>query len=399
MPKRPQFRLRRVENGWIISVPATCSASGRREQLHFKSRDTARDAATKFRERLAQHGEAASIIRPSLAEDATAAALILEPYGMTLLEAARIVAAAKERDGASRPITDALKAWLEDCEALRAKTQSGYRQTASRLQGALGSKLMSTITADQLKAAIAPAGTPPTSALCHLRTARAFWRWSAQKRWCDANVIDGVQLQKTGRANSAEISVLSPAEAETLLRTAEKHFPQSVASYAIQLFAGVRAEELVRLKADHVSVEGVELPAGVTKKGRRRYISASATLSAWLEAHPFQPCPNWRRVDRAVRHLAGWDLAPEPLLVPQDMIDKRKRRPWPQNVLRHSHASYAVAAGEALERLLFEFGHSASTTVLREHYLGRSSKRDALKFFALRPGGENAKVAPKLAIA
>jgi hypothetical protein len=60
--------------------------------------------------------------------------------------------------------------------------------------------------------------------------------------------------------------------------------------------------------------------------------------------------------------------------------------------LRHSFASYAIAAGTPLEEMLFSFGHTGSPSLLRQHYLGRATKKDALEFFALRPGGETAEV-------
>jgi hypothetical protein len=49
-----------------------------------------------------------------------------------------------------------------------------------------------------------------------------------------------------------------------------------------------------------------------------------------------------------------------------------------------------VAAGAALETLLFEFGHAGSVNVLRQHYVGRASKKDALAYFAITPAGEDA---------
>src|SRR5690606_38212400 len=108
------------------------------------------------------------------------------------------------------------------------------------------------------------------------------------------------------------------------------------------------------------------------------------TLRRWLEAHPFEPCPNWRRVDRAVRRLAGWAVEADLLENPPSP----SRGAWPQNVLRHSHASYAIAGGAALAELLFSFGHSGSPAMLRQHYVGRASKRDAIGFFSIGPRGE-----------
>jgi site-specific recombinase XerD len=234
--------------------------------------------------------------------------------------------------------------------------------------------------------------------LGRIRNARAFWRWAAKKGWCDADVFKAVEVPKTGRHQN-EIAILTPTEAKCLLEVAEAHYPDAVASYALQLFAGIRVEELRRLEARHVTEGGIEMSADITKKGRRRHINPNPTLSAWLATYPYSPCPNWREVDKACRRLAGWDLGSrllekqaaqaaaengsEPEQLPAPTLGQ-----WPQNALRHSHASYAVAAGVPLESLLFEFGHTQNPSVLREHYVGRASRKDAIEFFKIGPKGE-----------
>jgi hypothetical protein len=146
----------------------------------------------------------------------------------------------------------------------------------------------------------------------------------------------------------------------------------------------IRAQELTRLESDHITTGGIDLPAEVTKKGRRRHIVPNQTLKIWLTEYPFAPCSNWRHVDCAVRRLAGWDVS-APLLKPQP--DPTRGR-WPQNALRHSHASYAIASGIPLESLLFEFGHVGGVDVLRKHYLGRATKAQAAEFFSIAPNGQ-----------
>jgi integrase len=281
-----------------------------------------------------------------------------------------------------------------DCEGLRQKTQQGYKHTAKRLKAALGTRLLATLTGEDLQTALAPAGTPATAAAGHLRTGKAFWRWCAEKGWCDATTFNAVKLPKS-TVETGEIAILAPAEVETLLRVAEEHFPQTVPLFALQLFAGIRAEEIVRMEEKHVTADGIDLPASVTKKGRRRHITQSATLVAWLEKYPFKPCPNWRETSAAVRRLAGWDVV-SVILNERVRVKTRGELPkptlgrWPQNALRHSHASYAVASGVALETLLFEFGHTGNASVLRGHYVGKASKKQALEFFAIMPEGVEA---------
>jgi site-specific recombinase XerD len=254
---------------------------------------------------------------------------------------------------------------------------------------ALGTRLLATLTAEDLQKALAPAGTPATAAAGHLRTGKAFWRWSAERGWCEADSFKAVKLPKS-TAEKGEIEILAPAEAEALLRVAEEHFPQAVATFAVQLFAGIRVEEIARMESEHITADGIELPASVTKKGRRRHITPSDTLTAWLEKYPFKPCPNWRETSAACRRLAGWDVMSVILRERLksgtiEQIPSISRGRWPQNALRHSHASYSVAAGVPLESLLFEFGHAGNPTILRQHYLGRTSKAQAAEFFRILP--------------
>ena len=363
-------------------MPASLAESRKRERHFHKTKAAALAHATALREKHRQHGEAATAIRPSLAEAATLAEKILAPWKVSLVEAAKLVASIKERENASRPLDAAADAWLAACEGLRPRTVDGYNQTAKRLKQAFRERLLSSITAEEIQEIIAPPGSQGAAVLGRIRNARAFWCWAAKKGWCSAELFEAVEAPKASR-DADEISILTVSEAASLLQVAEAHYPQAVASYALQLFAGIRSEELNRLEATHVSTAGIELPAAVTKKGRRRHINPSPTLSAWLAAYPFSPCVNWREVDAACRRLAGWNVSSRLL----KKAPKPERGLWPQNALRHSHASYAVAIGVPLENLLFEFGHSGSPSVLRQHYVGRASKREAIEFFSLGPNG------------
>ena len=400
MAKPIRFAPKKCDSGWRLNIPPKLSETGKRQQLFYRTQALALAAAADMKSKVETFGNQARAIGASLAEKATAAAALLEPYGIDLLEAARIVAAMRARETESRPLDAAADDWIVACEGLRTKTQQGYRQTANRLKAALGERLLATLTSEELQAALTPPGTPATAAAGHLRNGKALWRWAAKKGWCNAATFDAVETPKSGR-DSDEIAILTVSEAESLLRAAEQHFPQAVATYALQLFAGIRAEEVARLEACHVSPEGIELPSGVTKKGRRRHVTPNPTLAAWLQRYPFEPCPDWRRVDRACRRLAGWEVVAD--LLP-DRIAKSKmptpakphRGRWPQNALRHSHASYAVAAGVPLEALLFEFGHAGNPTLLRQHYVGRCRKIDALAYFKIAPEGVEI---PALAIA
>ena len=364
----------------MVNVPQSLTSTGKRERHFHKTRDLAKTHAANLREKTDEHGSGASLIKPSLAEDATRAAAILGPWGLSLTEAAQRIAATLERDSASMTIEAAGEAWIDGMDGLRPRSIKSYKVTLNRMTAELKKRSLSTVTAEELMASISGKESALGTYALHRRNARAFWYWSAKKGWCDKKTFESVDAPRKGE--DKEIVFLTPEEALALLRTAEKSYPQAVPLYALALFAGIRAEELIRLETHHVTTDGIELPAQVTKKGRRRHIVPTATLKAWLAKHPFAPCSNWRQVDCAVRRLAGWDVAAPLIKEPP----KPTRGRWPQNALRHSHASYAIAAGIPLESLLFEFGHVGGIEVLRKHYLGNDLKNGPTTIVLRREG-------------
>lgn len=379
MPRAPKFQIRKTASGWMINVPATLSGTGKRERHFHKTRDEAKDHASSLREKYAAHGAGAAAIRPALAEDAARAMEILERWGFSLTQAAQRVDAEMKRKEASVTFEEAGGAWVESLDGLRDRSIKSYEVTLKRLTAALTGRILSTISAEEIAAAIQQNGVASATQSLHRRNARAFWFWCAKKGWCEKDVFTGVPSPRKG--SDKEIEFLTPEEASELLLVAEQAYPRAVPMYALALFAGIRAEELIRLEERHVTLEGIDLPADVTKKGRRRHITPSETLKAWLRVYPFRRCPNWKQVDCALRRLAGWDVAASMLEYPPESTRGR----WPQNALRHSHATYAIAAGEPLEKLLFEFGHVGGIEVLRKHYVGRATKAQAAEFFSIRP--------------
>lgn len=384
MPRNPKFKHKKTASGWMVNIPATLTASGKRERHFHKTRDLAAAHAQELRARFLDHGSNAAAITPTMAEDATLAADLLKPWNASLLEAARAYVADREREVASVPVTEATAAFLLSCDGLRDRTIDGYRQICARLDRELGDRLLASITAEDIAKA-AQLGNAGTASLNRYRCARTFWRWSAKRKWCNEEIFVSVQAPRV--STEGEISLLSIAETSALLAIAEKHYPQAVASYALQFFAGIRVEEIIRLEAAHVSPIGIDLPASVAKKSRRRHITPSPTLAAWLAVYPFQPCDRWHKVNAACRRLAGWEVDSRLLKTPP----KPTRGAWPQNVMRHTFASYAIAAGVPLDEMLFSFGHTGGTALLRQHYVGRASKKEALAYFAIRPGGKRAK--------
>jgi len=305
---------------------------------------------------------------------------LLEPLGISLTEAARRIVLENDELKRSVEATSALEAWeLSLKNRLRDSTRKSYELTAKLLKTALGKEILAGVKPEVIAAAI-----QGPSYTFHRRNASAFWRWCAKapRKWCRAEVFADVET--IGTKNENDIGTLAPALVKNLLRIAEKHFPETVPVYAVGFFGGARVEELKRLTGDEFTTDGIEVGASIAKKRRRRHIPMNDTLAAWLKAYPFAPCPNWAEKHKAVRRLAGWDVAARLLeKQPKPTLGK-----WPRNVIRHTHASAEIANGASLEDLLFRFGHTDGPDVLRAHYVGRYTKKDAVAFWSIGPKGK-----------
>ncbi|MEY3895815.1 MAG: hypothetical protein RLZZ214_1335 [Verrucomicrobiota bacterium] len=346
MARKTEFNHVKTKAGWMVSIPPGLSSTGKRERCYFKTRDAARDFATGLKEKTKSNGESASAIPPAMAEDAVLATAVLAPWGLSLLEAARLAASLKERESASCTVKDALAAWTLSCEGLKAPTLATYKNTTKRLEAALGSRILSTLDVDDLQKGLGLVGTSGAAAANHYRAGRAFWRWAGKKGWCKIELYERVDAPRSGKSSNVEF--LSIEQCQALLRTAEEHFPKSVASYAILLFTGLRPSEFARLRTEDVSAEGIEVNAE-SKIAKRRHITPIKTLKIWLEKYPFERVSNWRRTDQAVRYLAGWDVWTDPdFFTPPPQVEGEMpapRLPWPQDATRHTFATYSINNG------------------------------------------------------
>ena len=393
MAQRTKFEPIETPSGWRLNVPAKYTETGKRERHYFKTLKEAQAAAKGLKKDAAEFGHQSQAIRPSLAEDATAADELLAPFGISLIEAARFYVAAKQTENASKPTDESLKLWLADMEVkLRGRTLTNYKQTVKRF-AVLGKKSLSSVTREDLQNIVAPPGMSPTSAAGHFRCGMAFWNWSARRGWCDAALFG--KLDRPAKQQRKRIEFLEPEAAAALLKTAAVFYPAAVGHFAVGLFAGVRPVELERLTPALVKSDGIDVGADESKGESRRHITPCPTLSAWLERHPFHAFTNWQRIWDAVRRLAGWDLVSEfaDKLVSDGKLLKLPdphRGPWPQDVMRHTCGTYTVARGEDLGGMAFWFGHTGGETTLRRHYVGKAKRKDALEFFAIMPEGTEA---------
>lgn len=385
MPRLPGFKVKKTDKGWLVNVPGSLSDTKKLQRRYFPTREKANTFSQSLRKDFIQHGEGASVLPPRVAGDAYEAWRILEPLGKTLTEAARFLSDHLERLNRSAQISEASRIYCESKDHQSDSQVKINRLLKEAIQEEFGERLMATFRTDEIMEFLDDRTDSPAYYNQWVRVFSAFWRWCAKppRCWCDAEIVQHLESRES---ISGTIDVLRFKTVESIMRTAEKFYPDTVPAYAIALFSGMRRIEIERLDPEEVEPHGVSVsPSNSRKTRKRRFIQMNEPLEAWLKAYPVQGTvvpTNWHRKDRAVRRLAGfrvWSDLIDPNEAPESLP------PWPGGAFRHTAATVAVALEKPIEMLVFEHGHTGGLGTLRQHYVGLMPKAEALKIWNFRP--------------
>jgi integrase len=122
----------------------------------------------------------------------------------------------------------------------------------------------------------------------------------------------------------------------------------------------------------------IEVKASKSKTGKRRLVTISPTLSAWLAPHKGRTGAVAPANERKLR-LAAMAAA--------------KVERWPVDVLRHSFASYHLAHHGDMDTTALELGHT-TTKMLFQHYRETVKPDAAKQWWALMPASTRGKIVP-----
>jgi integrase len=180
---------------------------------------------------------------------------------------------------------------------------------------------------------------------------------------------------------TSENEILTVDQLATLLEHAK---PRVLIPMAIKAFTGIRTEEMLRLKWEHLNfkTQYVILQAEVTKTKQRRIIPMSDNLVAWLEMHKKEAgriCDRWRR--------------PQALSQAFERHGTRHGIHVGANKFRNSYISYRVAVTHDVQRVALESGNSPR--VIQREYLELATEEDGKAWFAIMPTKHSASLRPK----
>jgi integrase len=278
-------------------------------------------------------------------------------HGVTVAQLANEVLDAKRRDGRA-PM------YLAD-----------LRKRLTRFCQDFGDRPIASITVEELDDWLRALPLSPKSRANYRANVGVLFSYATKRRILDMNPI--LHTEKPKLIDSPP-DIFTVNELRALLYEAQRTEPSVVPMLAIAAFAGIRDAELKRIDWSEVDQNRghVEIKAGKAKSARRRIVEMQPNLREWLRPYagmtgPVVP-PNARKKLDLIRKTA-------------------KLERWPNNGLRHSFASYRLAAINDAPRVAAELGHT-SPQMLYSTYREVVRPEEAERYWKIEPAATAEKV-------
>ena len=319
---------------------------------------------------------------------------LLDPYGKTIRDAVNHYLAHLGQqtalDGLS--MRDGVAEYLKAKEAehdrgeLSPHTISGLKSHLKRFQETFGAMPVRNVKRGDV--------TNFLNALPHSQAARAtartrlsqFFNYAIDREWRTDNPVTHVEVKARSGEKKGEVGILTPGQVTRLLQKAQEDAHKAlVPFYGVSLYAGLRPFEASGLRWEnfHWDTGEIEVPPEISKTRNRRFVPIQDVLRKLvfpLRQDDGSICPaSLRRRDGACRRAAGFQVG-EGAEVDEDTGEQLPPGdPWPQDVMRHTFASYWLALHADRARLAEILGNSQA--IIGRHYRRAIPKAQAEAFF------------------
>lgn len=388
-----RIRKTRIDGKTFFQVSVPNPEGGRPKRKTFSNKQDAETFLAAARIERENYGAAAFGITDALRTDAIRAAEILKDTGVTLTEAARAFLKDWQLKKNGVSMAHAVETFLASKSTKEERHLRNMKARLSHFAAAAGSKTTADIEPGDVSGFLASLTLEPRTILHHWTHLNGFFNFCMAKKWCAANPMRQVERPSV---SDGDTEILSPDQAAELLSACDDRI---LAGVAIGMFCGLRQAEIQKLDWSAVDLhEGViRLSASqAAKKTARRVVPIPDCARAWLAPLHQKIGKVWpdgegtRDSWTQARIRAGFGpFKPTSAKVRELQTDpktghpRKGLRPWPDNALRHSAISYKLAMTGNLPQIAYESGNSPD--VIRRHYNGLATAKQAATFFALAP--------------
>jgi integrase len=376
--KKPKLIVRSYRHSethkWCLDLRSL--GKGRQFFRHKSDADAER---TRQLTTLERHGREAVGLSQRELSDFIAAKRDLAEYDKTINDAAKFLIDHLERVRRCK-IT---MAQLAD-EVLAAKRKDGMsddylsdlKLRLTRFRRDFGDRPIAAITVEEIDNWLRALEGSPKSRANYRANIGVMFSYATKRGMLDSNPV--LRTAKPKLVDSPP-EIFSVDELRALLESANRDSPDVLPMLTIGAFAGLREAEIQRLDWSEVDLARghIEVKAAKAKSARRRIVPIQPNLAAWLQPYsgmtgPVVPAGARRKLAR-VRKAAA------------------KLTRWPNNGLRHSFASYRLAAIHDGPRVAAELGHT-SPQMLYSTYRELVLPEEAERYWKIAPAAETANV-------
>jgi integrase len=375
--KRQKFQPFKISLGgktfWQVNLESEYQAKedGRRVRVRprrtFSSAEEARTFAQLKRVERANYGASGAAMDEKFRGDALEAQRILEPYSITVLDAALEYVRRMELVTRSETVSNAINSLLDAKRAdnLRPRYLKDLRVRLTRFALNFGDRKLADIGSVEIDQWLRTLGLGPLSRNTFRARISTLFEFGRQCGWTETNPVSEVRKVKVTESLPG---ILTPEQAARLLEASDTG---TLPYWALGLFCGLRTAELERLSWEDIHFDGhvVEVPSLASKTASRRFVPLRPNLAQWLEPYRDRRGP----------------LCPANLRVRLETDRKNAGlAEWPANGLRHSFGSYHLQQFQNAGQTAMEMGHAKAEITFR-HYNQRVRPAAAGKFWKIAP--------------
>jgi integrase len=344
-------------------------------------------------------GERARNISGRLHEEALQARDLLQKYNTSIVVAAEHFVMHMERQQKSKLITEISNEYIEK-QKINFRSARHLEDVKSRLDRfgkTFGTKLASEIETrdiDNWLTQLRPLGKKtsrysPQSKVNFHRVVRSLFSYAISMGYASSNPTKGATIPKVKESTTG---IYSPEKLKMILNAAS---PDILPLFVLGAFAGLRASEIGKLEWESINFERKVIipPSSITKSAKRRIVPMQPNLLAFLKPYiekkgkvlPLSRRMIYYQCLPAIRS-AGFGA---PGTETREEIEAGiKLIRSPKNALRHSYASYRLAATSDASKTASEIGHP-NTNLLFSTYRELVSLEEANEYWNIFPNQED----------
>jgi len=308
---------------------------------------------------------------PARIAEAGEAFKLLDPIGVSLLDAVRDYVAGHKRRNESISFKGLFDLFLK-AKADRNPAYLRELRIARDRMPELHELLVRDISARNLESilnAMTPGARNPA-----MRYLRAVFNYGIKRGYLTENLIAKLDFAVRPRR---EVETVPVEQVAGMLNHALENDLELLPFLVFGFFAGIRPNgELLELEWSDVKSDEIVIRPEVSKTNRRRFIDLSENAKAWLQAYADR---GGAMVGKVVRYSAS---------------ELRTHRTanrhasgityWPQQAMRHTFCSCWLAVNHDINRLVLMSGHDSVDTMWRAYHAG-IPEAEAKKFWNIRP--------------